>query len=393
MKNKILSDIEQIYGRMQKHAQYLQNNAESGFKLEKTYKYVFDEIRGMGLEPQKCGKCGIRVDIKGNESGKTFLLRADMDALTGIDPNFPENTIHACGHHFHTAMLLGAAELITKNIDMLCGNVRLMFQAAEETLEGAADMIANGILEAPIPDAAMMVHVLTGVDIPCGKIVVCSDVISAPSADFFRISIKGRGAHGALAHQGVDALSVSAYILTALNEINARELSLGENAAITIGKLEGASVANVIPDTVCLEGSLRSFCDDTRERIIKRVDEISQNIAHAFRAEAMLEITSSCPSLKNDKLLSKYTFDSLSEIFGDDKVINANIGEGRMSGGSEDFSYVSQRIPSIMIAICAGNKTDGYDYPLHHPKVRFDERALTIGAVAYAYTAIKFLGN
>ena len=393
MNLNIFSEAEKLYGRMKEYSSYLKNNAESGFDLEKTYNYVFDKLTQLGLSPKKCGKCGIYADVYGQKKGGLFLLRADMDALKGIDNENCEKITHACGHHLHTSMLLGAAEILKKNSDKLCGAVRLMFQPAEEILEGAKDMISGGVLE-PRPDAAMMIHVLSGVELPCGSVVVSSGGISAPAADFFRINVQGKGTHGALSHQGIDALSVAAYTITALNEIKARELAIDEIAAITVGKLEGAHVANVIPDNVYIEGSTRSFDEKLREKIKERICKISENIALAFRAEAEVSFIRGCPTLKNDERLSKFTFESLREIMGSENVIRSDsVDRPNLNGGSEDFSYVSQVIPSIMIGVCAGDKKDGYVEPLHHPKVRFDERALVVGAAAYTCVAMNFLSG
>lgn len=392
MKYDILENAQKLQQRMEEYTSYLQSNPESGFELEKTYNYVFGRLTELGLSPKKCGRCGIYADIDGKSGGKTFLLRADMDALKGIDGEDRERVIHACGHHFHTAMLLGAAELLIKNKKSFTGKVRLMFQPAEEILEGAKDMIENRVLDFPQIDGAMMIHVLSGVDMPCGTVVVSAGGISAPAADFFRINVKGRGTHGALSHQGVDALMASCYIITALNEIKARELAIDEQAAITVGKVEGANVANVIPDNICLEGSLRSFGENTRERIRQRVCDICKYTAIAFRSQADVSFISGCPALQNDHKLSDIAFKKLGEIFGDGMVIRSDGGKGTgISGGSEDFSYISNLVPSIMIAVCAGNKAEGYTEPLHHPKVRFDKRALSVGAAAYAYMAQSFL--
>ncbi len=397
MKNRIFEVSKSLQDRMQNHADYLWNNAECGFELDKTVAYVKKQLLRIGIEAQDCGKCGISAMIDGKsktKSDKTFLLRADMDALRGVDSTKPEQCMHACGHHYHTAMLLGAAEGLVELQDELNGNVKLMFQGAEEILSGADDMIKNGVLEHPKPDGAFMLHVMSGVELPMGNLVVSSGGVSAPAAHFFEIEIIGKGTHGAMPHKGVDAVSTSAYIMTALHEINARELPIGEPAAITVGRVVGGKSANVLPDKVMLWGSLRAFDLGTAENLKKRVCEICEHIAAAMRAEAKVTFTHGCPTLINDEELSKMTFEAFKDIFGEDKVMISGLGkELYMSGGSDDFSYVSQRVPSLIVSVCAGSIKDGFEYPLHNPKTSFDDRALSIGAAAYMGGAIAFFKN
>ncbi len=394
MNRKIINEAKGLGDKLEMHAEYLQSNAEIGFELYKTVAYVKEQLTKIGLEPKPCGKCGIIADIKGKEKGKSFLLRADMDALKGVDSAEPERCVHACGHHYHTAMLLGAAELLENVKNELCGNVRLMFQPAEEILSGAEDMIQNRALENPRPDGAMMLHVMTAVDLPMGAIIVSNGGVSAPSAHFFEIEVVGLGTHGAMPHKGIDAISAAAYIITALNEIKARELPMGEAAAITIGKIEGGKSANVLPDRVVMHGSLRAMDSDVAENIKKRICEISDYTAKAMRASAQVKFTHGCPPLLNDESLSQLMYNALTSAFGQGLVmLSGASGELKMSGGSEDFSYVSQRVPSIIISLCAGSRADGYEYPLHNPKVRFDPRALPIGAAAYAIAAVNRLKN
>lgn len=394
MKEELYRRAKELTEILEEHATFLNAHAEVGFELEETLNYVACELNKIGIKPSRCGRCGVTGIIEGKRDGKTFLLRADMDALGGLCPDMPGKRIHACGHHMHTAMLLGAAQILFENKDIINGRIKLMFQPAEEILSGALDMIENGVLDAPRPDGAMMLHVIAGTDFPTGNAIVSSGGVSAPSADFFKITVKGKGTHGALAHMGVDPISISAHILSGLAEINSREIAMGEPCALTIGKITGGGSANAIPDSVELEGSLRAFDEKTRENIKNRLCDITNNIAKAFRGRTEIEFTSGCPSLVNDEQLSHMAYQCLREYLGKDKVIMSESGaKTGMRGGSEDFSYISQRIPSIAISIGAGRKSDGYEYPLHNPLVRFDKGALPIGALAYAAIAIKYLNE
>ncbi len=375
----------------------LHERAEIGFALTETVAFVKDTLQNMGYEPESCGKSGIAVSVGSGK--KTFLLRADMDGLpikeeTGLPYSCKRGNMHACGHDMHTAMLLGAAKLLKEREKTLGGRVKLLFQPAEELLEGAKNAIENGVLDEPKVDGAMMIHVMTNVSLPVGSVVVASAGVSAPAADYFTVQVKGKGCHGSAPWNGVDALSVGAHILLALHELPARELSLAEPAVLTVGSLSAGEASNVIADTVLLKGTLRAFDEGVRARVKKRLEEISENIAKAFRAKAVVRYEGGCPTLLNDENLSSFTEKALKKLLGENAVFTSAGLQGdakEKSGGSEDFAYISHQVPSVMVALAAGEPKKGYAYPLHHPKADFDEEALSIGAAVYAHTAIEWL--
>ena len=390
----MLKEATDIQEQIKTDYEHLHACPEVGFELTKTRAYVKKRLLEMGYQPMDCGKSGI-VAIAGNaDTGKSFLLRADMDALhikEEADVSFrsTNGNMHACGHDAHTAMLLGAAKIIKYHEQELGGLVKFMFQPAEEILEGARDMIAKGVLGQPKVDGAMMVHVMTGVPLKTGTIVVSAPGVSAPAADFFEIKIKGKGCHGSMPHMGVDPLTAGAHIIIALQEIQAREMSVFNKGALTIGALEGADVANAIPDAVTLKGSMRAFDENVRNHMKKRLTEIVENVARAFRAEAVVTYTSGAPTLVNDKELSEKTGIWLKETLGEEMVIRSQDMPGQSGGGSEDFAYVSHEVPSIMVALAAGDSRDGYERPLHHPQMRLDTKAFVYGAAALAEVAMR----
>lgn len=390
----MLKEAMNIKQQIKADYEHLHACPEVGFELTETRAYVKKRLLEMGYEPVDCGKAGI-VAIAGNaDTGKSFLLRADMDALhikeaADVPYKSANGSMHACGHDAHTAMLLGAAKIIKYHEQELGGLVKFMFQPAEEILEGARDMIANGVLENPKVHGAMMVHVMTGVPLKTGTIVVSAPGVSAPAADFFEIKIKGKGCHGSMPHMGVDPLTAGAHIIIALQEIQAREMSVFNKGALTIGALEGADVANAIPDAVILKGSMRAFDEDVRNHMKKRLTEIAENVARAFRAEAVVTYTSGAPTLVNDKELSEKTGIWLKETLGGDMVIRSQDMPGQSGGGSEDFAYVSHEVPSIMVALAAGDSREGYEHPLHHPQMRLDTKAFVYGVAALAEVAMR----
>lgn len=357
----------------------------------------------MGYEPVECGKAGLVALARGKKPGKVFLIRGDMDALpiqeqADVDFACSNGRMHACGHDMHTTMMLGAARLLKQHEDEIQGTVKLMFQPSEETFEGSKDMIASGLLENPKVDAALMIHVMAGMPFEAGTVVVSSPGVSAPAADYFEITVRGKGCHGSMPNTGVDPLNAAAHILIALQEIHARELAMGDQAVLTIGTMNAGTAANVIPDSVVMGGSLRTFDEDTRSFMKERLIQISEGIAKAFRAEAEVIFGSGCPTLVNDKELAVCAEKYVKELMGKGRAFSAeelnamsNGEKSSKTAGSEDFAYVSQEVPSIMLALAAGQPQKGYCYPQHHPMVKFDEDVLAGGSAVYAYTAMRWL--
>lgn len=402
-KEQILNEAEKQKQQIIANRRYLHSHPGTGFDINETFEYVKSELENMGYKPKACGKSGLVALAGGKKPGKVFLIRGDMDALPikeEADVSFASSNgcMHACGHDMHTAMLLGAARILKKHEDEIEGTVKLMFQPAEEIFEGSQDMIKDGLLENPKVDGALMIHVMAGMPFPAGTVVVSAPGVSAPAADYFEIKVKGKGCHGSMPNTGIDPLTAAAHILIALQELHARELSMQDQVVLTIGTMNAGTAANVIPDTVTMGGSIRTFDEATREYIKQRMNDIACAIAGAFRAEAEVCFGSGCPTLVNDKELSECVYGYVKELLGESCAFSVSklhaLGGGSSSSksaGSEDFAYVSQKVPSIMLALAAGQPEKGYKYPQHHPMVKFDEDALDKGSAVYAYTALRWL--
>ena len=400
---KLLQEAEALRAQILAERRWLHENAETGFDLNKTHAFVKQELADMGYQPVDCGRAGIVALAGGKKPGKVFLLRADMDALpiqeeSGVEFACKSGNMHACGHDLHTAMLLGAARLLKAHETEIPGTVKLMFQPAEEIFEGSHDMIEAGLLENPKVDAALMIHVMAGMPFPAGTVIVSAPGVSAPAADYFEIKVRGKGCHGSMPNTGIDPLTAAAHILIGLQELQARELAMDDRAVLTIGTMNAGTAANVIPDSVTMGGSIRTFDEETRAMLKKRMAEIAGGIAQAFRAEADVAFGSGCPTLVNDRDLSACCETYVKELLGKGKAfsvaeLNAMGGGGQSSksAGSEDFAYVSQEVPSIMLALASGQPEKGYQYPQHHPMVKFDESVLPVGSAVYAYTALRWL--
>lgn len=397
-KEQILREAKALQEEIKAHRLWLHTHAETGFDLTETKPYVKSALMKMGYTVQECGKAGL-VTTVGKPGRKVLLLRADMDALpiaeeADVDFACKNGRMHACGHDMHTAMLLGAAKILKAHESELGGTVKLMFQPAEEIFEGSKDMIASGVLENPRPDAALMIHVAAGMPLPAGTVVVSAPGVSAPAADYFTIRVHGKGCHGSAPQNGIDPLTAAAHILIALQEIHARELSASDEAVLTIGTFHAGEAGNVIPDTATMGGTIRTYDEKTRAYLKERMTAIAKNVAEAFRASAEVSFGSGCPTLVNDKDLSEKATGYLKDLLGASHAFTTaelNGGKPARGGGSEDFAYVSHEVPSLMLALAAGEPSKGYPYPQHHPKVKFDERVLSTGAAVFVDCAIQYM--
>ncbi|CEN92695.1 M20 metallopeptidase family protein [Paraclostridium sordellii] len=371
----------------------IHSNPEVGDKLPKTKAFVMDKLREFGYEPIEICESGIVATIEGNKSSKTFLLRADMDALpmkedTNCDFKSNNGCMHSCGHDMHTAMLLGAAKLLKQNQDQIEGTVKLVFQPDEEGFTGAKKMIKAGVLENPKVNAAMAMHVHSGTP---SNVVLYGLGTSIAGCNRFRIVVKGIGCHGAMPETGVDPINIAAHIYLSLQEITSREIPSTKPTVLTIGKFVGGDAPNIIPKEVIMEGTIRSLDKELGQFIFNRINDIVKSTAKMFRGEAELIELSSVPPLANDTNLAKELGSYVKDLVGEKGVVEFEGG----GMGSEDFASYSYEVPSVYFMLGAGTKQENplYGEPMHNNKVVFNEDIMVTGAAMHAYCAIKWLKN
>jgi len=366
---------------------------EVGTRLPRTKAFVMEKLREFGYAPEEICESGIVAVLEGKPGGKTFLLRADMDALpiremTDVEFDSENGNMHACGHDMHAAMLLGAARLLMENRDRVEGTVKLVFQPDEEGLTGGRAMVEAGVLENPKVDGALAIHVHSGT--PTGQ-VLCGTGPCMAGASFFRITVKGVGCHGAMPETGIDPINIAAHIYFALQELIAREVCPTSAAAITIGKFMGGEVPNRIPHEVVMEGSARSLDQEVLERLCCRIGEVAEYTAKAFGGSAKVTTLSSVPALANDPAM-------VEELAGYVKELTPERPPYVYSGGgmgSDDFAAFIQSIPGVYLLLGAGAAEEGerYGKPMHNERIFFREEVLPLGAAIYAGCAIKWLEN
>lgn len=378
----------ELRGETVTHRRWLHQNAEVGLEMPKAQAYVIKQLRECGLDPRPCGH-GVTAEL-GREGGKTLLLRADMDALpmpeeSGERFACPTGTeAHACGHDFHAAMLLTAAKMLKENEDALRGRVRFMFQAAEETFEGAKDMIENGVLEGV--DGALAYHVGSG-RMPVGLFMYNSGGTMMYSVDGFRLTVHGRGAHGAYPHSSIDPINIGVHIYLALEALIAREADPGKACVLTIGSFSAGSAPNIIPDTAVLQGTLRTNDGPSREKLVRRLKEAAQKTAEAYGGSVEIDMISQVPPLVCDPVMTEQIAGYMKEL----PIPGLTPVPDTSASASEDFATVAERVPSVFMYLSAGYLDERGDAPAHNPKVRFNEDVCPIGSACLAHCAVRWL--
>ena len=377
-----LSEIQSYAERAVSLRRRLHACPEQGFDLPQTLGIIRQTLQELGISPEVRGRGSVTADF-GPKTGDGILLRADCDGLSGVEESglsfaSQNGRMHACGHDLHTAILLGFAAFLKERESALTRPVRLLFQPAEETLEGALDAVNAGVCEGMT--AAYMFHVTVGSGLPAGTVILPPAGVTAPSADFFEIAVQGKGCHGADPASGIDPLAAAARILLALEHLPAREFPSGERAALTVGALQGGDSHNVIPDKALLKGTVRCYNEDLRATLKNRIGVVAEGISLAHGTQVQVNFSSGCPSLCNDFSLRERARSLFSSRLGDRFFAVPGLG-GTGTAGSEDFAGISRTVPSLMLALSAG---DGGGFPLHHPKVVFDEGCVPYGMAAFA---------
>ena len=384
--NKFLKRAQELEASMKNDRHYLHQNAEVGFDLPITTKYVMDRLQEIGLEPKEICKSGVTALIEGKKPGKTYLLRADMDALSMNEENVLEftsktNAAHNCGHDMHTAILLGAAQILKENVDELEGNVRLMFQPNEEAFLGSKAMIEAGVLDDV--DVASCMHMMLDYD---ASNYACAPGFFSSSCDGFKITVNGKGCHGAMPHLGIDPINVGMSICTAFQQLVSRETPPKETASLTFGQFSGGNTPNILPDKVVIQGTLRTYNAELRAKLVNRMQTIVKSAGEMYGTTVEYEVLSDVPSIYVNPEMLEEVKTYLSEIEG---LTLAN--DNFRITPSDDMAFISEKVPTVYLLLQARVKDN--PYPHHNPKVLFDESAMTWGAAMHAQCAFEWLKN
>ncbi|WP_287130082.1 M20 family metallopeptidase [Candidatus Cyanaurora vandensis] len=355
---------------------------ELGFREHLTHNYVVERLQQWGWQTERVAKTGVVAVLAGSDP-RVLAFRADMDALAMHELNpVPYRSqhpgvMHACGHDGHTAILLGLAKLLAESPPV--GTVKLFFQPAEEGPGGALPMIEAGVLENPSPQAIVGLHLWN--NLPLGTVGVKSGPMMATS-DHFKVTITGRGGHGAMPHQTVDAVVVAAQVVVALQTIVSRNVNPLESAVVTVGQIHAGSAFNVIAPSAVLEGTVRCFTPELATQLPQRLEQVIAGVCQALGASYDLVYSRHYPTVLNHKLVT-----ALVERCATEAQLQV-VSEQTMGG--EDMAFFLERVPGCYFFLGSANSAEGLDKPHHHPCFDFDEQALTLGVELFARCAEDF---
>lgn len=369
----------------------IHRHPEMGNAEERTSALIEEALINMGWEVSRTMGTSVVATLRGQMPGRCVALRADMDALriqenTGLPfASEAPGIMHACGHDFHCAGLLGAAMLLKDHRDAIKGAVRLLFQPDEEGNGGAQRMMAAGCLEDPHVDAVFGAHV--DPDLPAGTIGLKLGKMYAAS-DTFRVAIRGEGCHGASPEGGIDAIAIGAQVVSALQQIVSRRVAPTDSAVISIGKFHAGTQQNAIADEAILEGIMRTLGSETRARVRQWFRDTVEGICRAMGAEVEIAMRESYPGVVNRDESVALVRDVATDILG----ANAVRFLDHPTMGTEDFGYYLRDIPGAFFKIGVRNPEIGAVYPIHSPRFIADEAAMPALMAVHAGIALRSLG-
>lgn len=386
IKNAIQDNSEEMVAIRRK----LHSEPELSWEEYQTSQFVFDYLTELGIESRKTEPTGVIGTLKGGKEGKTVALRADMDALSveelNIDLPYKSATLgkmHACGHDAHTSMLLAAAKALVGVKEQLPGSVRFIFQPAEEVATGAKAMVEQGAVEGV--DNVFGIHIWS--QIPSHS-VACNPGPSFASADIFKVHFKGRGGHGAIPQNSIDAAIIASSFVMNVQSVVSRTIDPQQPAVVTVGKMVVGTRFNIIAENAEIEGTVRCFDAETRDHIEKQLKVYADNTAEIFGGTATVEYIRGTQAVINGEESSELVRQVAAEAFGENVVYDE-----KPTMGGEDFSFYLDQVPGSFALVGSGNAEKDTQWAHHHGKFNVDEEAMATGAELYAQYAWAYLNK
>jgi len=392
---RIEKSIKDHYQEIINTRRFIHMNPELGNREIETAKLIASKLLSMGFEIRTgVGKTGVVALLRGAQPGQTVAIRADIDALpiqeeTGLTyESLNPGIMHACGHDIHTAIVLGTAMILSDIRDQIKGNVKFIFQPAEEGAPfgeegGSKLMIEEGALENPEVGAIFGLHVWP--DINIGKVAFSEGFVMA-SSDFFRITINGKSAHGAQPQKGIDAIFIAAQIIQGIQSIVSRTNDPTDPAVVTIGKITGGTRHNILAEQVIMEGTVRTVNDINRDRIEQNIKNIVKGTAGSFGADYSIDYNRGAPPLYNHPELANNMSPTLLRVVGPPNIVSI-----KPQMVAEDFSYFCQKVPGFYFMLGVKDPQDNNPAPLHNPSFNPDERSIPLGIKVMAHLLLDFL--
>ncbi len=391
--DRLKSDIDELVPDLVATRRDFHEHPELAFEEVRTSSIVAQRLRALGVEVQTgIAKTGVVGLLRGGVSGpdaKTLAIRADMDALPIHELNAIEyrsqvdGKMHACGHDGHTAIALAVADILSKRRTELKGDIKFIFQPAEESVGGAKPMVDEGAMEGV--DHVIGLHLISHYQL--GRVGVRAGTVFA-SADKFTLTVRGKGGHAAMPEGSIDPIVIAAYITTALQTLISRQTSPFSPAVVTIGTIHAGTAFNIIPETVEMQGTMRAFTPEHREFLLRRIQDITSGIATSMGGSCEIETYGGCPPCTNDPKITELVRKAATAAVGEGAVDD---GEDVMTTGSDDMAFFLNSAPGCYFIVGAHNEAKGAKYPHHHPRFNIDEDALPIGVEVLSRAALEIL--
>jgi amidohydrolase len=391
MENPLRQKIDEMKDWLVEIRRTIHMHPELGFEEVETSRLVSGWLERFGLEVKTgIARTGVVGLLRGKGSGQTVAIRADMDALPMDEPDrMPyaskiRGKMHACGHDAHVTILLGVAKFFSSIPERVKGNIKFVFQPAEEGGGGGRIMVEEGVLENPRVDAAFAAHVYPL--LPIGKVGIYEREGLA-SADRFIIKVIGKGGHAASPHLTRDPIMAAGHLIAQIHSIVSRNVDPLESGVITIGRVSGGTAFNIIPDEVELWGTVRSLTPPIREELKSRIDQVARGVAQSFGVDYRFNFEYGYPVLLNDPAMSKLVASACSEGIG-----QGNVEVVKPSMGGEDFAYFLEKVPGAFFRLGIRNEGKGIVHPYHSSLFDIDEEVLPFGVEMFVRIIDRFLG-
>ena len=391
-----LTQAQELFPYTQSLRRDFHMHPELGFNEIRTAGIVARELQALEMEVTTgVARTGVIGLLEGGRPGPVVLVRFDMDALpvteeTGADyASTVPGLMHACGHDGHVAIGLTVAKMLHAHRDELAGTVKFVFQPAEEgtcgeEIGGAEMMIREGVLENPKPDLALALHLWN--EMPFGRVHVAKGAVMA-GAEQFKITVTGRGGHGAIPHGAVDPVLAAGQIVTALQSITSRNVAPLQAAVVSVTMIHGGATFNVIPPRVELEGTIRTFEPAVRETVLRRFNEIVNGVAAAMGCTADVSVRRLTPAMINADEIAGRVHEVARELLPEADLDTSP----NLTMGAEDMAFMLEQTPGCYFFVGSANSEQGLDYGHHHPKFDFDEAAMPRAAALMAAAVEEFL--
>lgn len=390
-----LTQAQELFPYTQSLRRDFHMHPELGFREARTGGIVAKELEALGIEVTKgVGKTGVVGLLEGTKPGPTLLLRFDMDALPILEETGAEyasqnpGVMHACGHDGHTAIGLTVAKILHAQRDQLAGTIKFCFQPSEEgnngeEVGGAEMMMRDGVLDGPKVDMSLSLHLWN--EKPLGWLGVAKGPVMA-GADIFNVRVLGRGGHGAIPDAAVDPIVAAAQIVNALQTIVSRNVAPLDTAVVSVTNLHGGTAFNVIPPEVKLEGTIRTFTSEVRQRIVERFEQIARGVGEGMGCQVEVEIKQMTPALINNETITSTVQKTAERLLSE-----SNLDSDYQTMTAEDMAFMQEKVPGCYFFVGSNDKARQLDYGHHHPKFDFHEEALIRGSALMAAAAMDIL--